>query len=276
MRQIVQAAPAGRRAPAIDARSFQVATLGTLLFIQVASFDLGTSPAQIAVTVVSTLVTQAAFCRGLGITFDWRSPLITALSLSLLLRSHAPIMWAGAGALAIASKFLIRINGKHVFNPSCFGIVALLLTSNLVWVSPGIWGSSLWLGVFLVSCGGLVLTRSSRIDVSMAFFVFYGGLLLARCLALGDPPAIPLHQIQLGALLLFGLFMITDPPTTPDNRTGRILFAAFVALLGYWLQFSLQIRTGLFYALIIASFLTPVLDRLFLADRFRWTKVSEA
>ena len=47
-----------------------------------------------------------------------------------------------APVLAIGSKFLFRVRGKHLFNPAAFAIVALLLTSDEVWVSPGQWGAA--------------------------------------------------------------------------------------------------------------------------------------
>ena len=254
-----------------DARIFQIASLGGVLALQIAAFDLGADPLQAAVSITATLATQALFCGLLAIPFDWRSPLITALSLTLLLRAHDPLIWIAAGFLAMASKFLVRLGGKHVFNPACLAIVALLLLTDQVWVSPGLWGSAVWTGFLLASLAALVLTRSNRLDTATAFFATYTLLLLARALTLGDPIAIPLHQLQSGSLLLFGFFMITDPRSTPDDRAGRLLFASIVAVLAVELQYRWQIRTGLFYALAIASPLVPIIDRLRPAARFRWT-----
>lgn len=196
--------------------------------------------------------------------------LITGLSLSLLLRTSAPILWAVAPMLAIASKFLIRSNGKHFFNPATLAIVILLLLSPDVWVSPGQWGQSTWFGLLLVCSGGLVLQRAGRADTAVAFLSCYAGLLFWRAWVLGDPLAIPLNQLQSGALLLFSFFMITDPRSTPDHQLGRILFAASVALLAYWLQFRCQLRPALFYALAAMSPLTPMIDRILPAPRFAW------
>ena len=256
-----------------DARHFQIATLASLLVLHVAWFDLGATPLQAAVTIGAALATQYAFSRLPGAAaFDWRSPLITGLSLSLLLRSQAPFLWVLAPALGIASKFLIRRGGKHFFNPATFAIVALLLLSPDVWVSPGQWGHSIWLVLLLVCAGGLVLQRAERADTALAFLGCYAGLLCWRAWSLGDPLAIPLNQLQSGALLLFSFFMITDPRSTPDRRLGRIVFAASVALLAYWLQFRWQLRPALFYALASLSPLTLVIDRVLPAPRFVWRR----
>ena len=253
-----------------DPRHFQIATLATLLALHLLRFDLGASPLQAAVTIAAALTVQLACVRLSGGGFDWRSPLITGLSLSLLLRTPVPGLWVAAAFLAIGSKFLLRWRGKHLFNPATFAIAGLLALSPAVWVSPGQWGSPVWLGVLLVCCAALVLQRAERADIALAFLGAYAALLALRAWLLGDPAAIPLHQLQSGALLLFAFFMITDPRSTPDSRGGRILFAVAVAGLAYALQFRWQLRPGLFYALAAMSPLTPLIDRLLPAPRFAW------
>lgn len=254
-----------------DARLLQIGTLATFATLQIIAFDFATSLPQVLATCSSCLLAQTIFSKLSGVLFDWRSPLITGLSLSLLLRTHEPFLWCSAGGLAIGSKFLLRVGGKHVFNPACFGIVALLLASGQVWVSPAVWGAPAWFAFLVASLGTLVLSRSVRLDTALAFFAVYGGLLLTRCLVLDDPWAIPFHQLQSGALVLFGTFMITDPRSTPNDRLGRVLFATFVAVVAYELQFGWQIREGLFYALALTSPLTPLIDLWRPGTRFRWT-----
>jgi Na+-transporting NADH:ubiquinone oxidoreductase subunit NqrB len=255
---------------AADPRHFQIATLAGLVAIQIVGFDLGASPLQAALTIAAALSTQAVCARLGGTAFDWRSPLITGCSLTLLLRTNSPTLWIAAGVLAIGSKYLLRVGGKHVFNPAAFAIVVLLLVSPDVWVSPGQWGDAVWLSLLLVCCAGTVLLRAERADTALAFLAFHAGLLALRAYGLGDPPAIPLHQLQSGALLLFTFFMITDPRSTPDRRLARLAFAVAVAGLAYWLQFRWQLRPALFFALVAMSPLTPLLDRLAPAARFCW------
>ena len=96
-------------------------------------------------------------------------------------------------------------------------------------------------------------------------------LLVARAVWLGDPLAIPLHQLQSGSLLIFAFFMISDPRTTPDSRLGRLLFALGVAALAHYLAFFMQMRPALYVALIAFSPLTLLIDRIIPAKRFAWT-----
>lgn len=121
---------------------------------------------------------------------------------------------------------------------------------------------------------GLVLSRAKRADIALAFLGTYAALLLARALYLGDPWAIPLKQLQSGALLLFAFFMISDPKATPDRRVQRIVFAVVVAIAGFALQLGLYKPEGLMIALAALSPLVPLLDRwrpLPPAQRFQWS-----
>ena len=89
-----------------------------------------------------------------------------------------------------------------------------------------------------------MLTRVARLDLAMAFLASHMALLLGRAWYLGDPWAIPLHRIQSGGLLIFALFMIIDPRSTPNSRTGQMLFAAAIAVLAHAFLFRLQVREG--------------------------------
>jgi Na+-transporting NADH:ubiquinone oxidoreductase subunit NqrB len=265
-----RAAPARRLA---DPRLFQIAALSGLLVFGVTCFDLRAGCWQAAVTLLATLGTQAVCSRVQGGRFDWRSPAITGLSLTLLLRSNDPLVWAAAGAAGVGSKFVLRVRGKHAFNPACLAIVTMLATGE-AWVSPGQWGSLAWTAAALVCAAALILSRAGRLDVAATFLAAWAGLLALRCLRLGDPWTIPLHQMQSGALLIFACFMITDPRSTPDSRAGRMLFAAAVAVLGHLLQFRWQVREGLFFALMTVSCATPLLDAALPHVRFRWSAPS--
>ncbi|TKB79499.1 MAG: hypothetical protein E8D42_05145 [Nitrospira sp.] len=139
-------------------------------------------------------------------------------------------------------------------------------------MSPGQWGQVAWFG-FLIAClGSLVVTRAARADVTLAFSTFYVGLLLVRAQWLGDPLTIPLHQIESGTLLIFSFFMISDSKTTPDSRTGRIVYALLVALTALSVQFHFFKPNGPLWGLIVCSPLVPLLDRLFPGTRYSWSE----
>ncbi len=233
--------------------------------------DFGADIMVVAVLLCGALVTQLLFSKAFVIAYDFRSPLITALSLSMLLRTNELWIYLLAVIAAIASKFLLRIRGKHIFNPANIGIVlVLLLFSDVAWVSPGQWGSALWLAALLCFLSFLVLFKIPYRDMALLFLCFWSGLLFMRALWLGDPLSIPLHQLQSGALLIFAFFMISDPKTIPDTLKGRIVFALSVAVLAYILTFTFRIRESLFYALAILCIFRPIIDYIWAGRIYHW------
>jgi enediyne biosynthesis protein E5 len=254
-----------------DARYFQIAALSCLLAVNITLIEYGAQPLQSIVAIGSALLAQWVCSRLAGLhQFDFRSPLITGLSLSLLLRADAVWLYAAAAVIAIASKFVLRLNGKHIWNPAGFAIVVLLLVSRGVWISPGQWGAEVWFAALAGCLAILVLSASRRADIAVFFFVSYAALLLMRASWLGDPLAIPLHQLQSGSLLIFTFFMISDPRTAPDSALGRFLFAFAVALLAHYMTFFMQMRPALYFALIALSPVTLFIDWLIPAQRYTW------
>ncbi|MBV8839697.1 MAG: RnfABCDGE type electron transport complex subunit D [Alphaproteobacteria bacterium] len=255
-----------------DARHYQIAALSTLLVFNFGWIDFGARLENSALALLAALVTQFVCAYFTKTPLDLRSPLITGLSLSLLLRADEPWIHAAAGVIAIASKFLLRLDGKHIFNPAGFAIVVLLFAAaSHVWISPGAWGSTVWLVALLCFFAILVLGAARRADIAVFFFGTHAALLLARAIWLGDPFAIPLHQLQSGSLLIFTFFMISDPRTSPDSRLGRFIFAASVAALAHYMAFFMQMRPALYVALIALSPFILLIDRILPAQRFAWS-----
>lgn len=256
----------------VDPRLFQITALGGLLIYGLLVLHFGISIAQVAVLLGATLATQWAGTKLAGLPrFDPRSALISGLSLCLLLRTNSLWLAALTAFIAIAGKFCFRLRGKHLFNPTNFGLmVMMLLTGGAAWVSPGQWGSVAFFGFLMACLGGVVVRRAERSDVTFAFLAFYLGLIFGRSLYLGEPMAIPLHRLQNGAILLFAFFMISDPKTTPNSRLGRLLFAALVAYVGWYIQFRLFHTNGLLWSLVLCSFLVPVIDWLLPGRRYQW------
>ncbi len=219
---------------------------------------------------VSALALQWLFCRWRGVRFDFRSPLISSLSLGLLLHTDSWLWVLVAAAITIGGKFLIRVDGRHLFNPTCLAIVVTLLLSGRVWVSPGQWGLGAFLA-FAAACMGMwIVHHTRRSDITLAFLAAWSALVFARSGWLGDPAAIPLLHLQSISLLVFAFFMISDPMTLPDRRLARIGFAVVVAVTGYVLQYHFHLNEGLFYALAVCTPLVPLLNRWFPGERYTW------
>jgi Na+-translocating ferredoxin:NAD+ oxidoreductase RnfD subunit len=141
-----------------------------------------------------------------------------------------------------------------------------------VWISPGSWGTHVWFAALLVFFAILVLGAARRSDIAIFFLGTHAALLFARALWLGDPLAIPVHQLQSGSLLIFTFFMISDPKTSPDSRLGRFIFAASVALAAHYMAFFMQMRPALYIALIALAPFVFLIDRILPAERFAWRR----
>jgi Na+-transporting NADH:ubiquinone oxidoreductase subunit NqrB len=259
-----------------DPRYYQIIVLSLLLTYGIAVLDFGIRW-QHALVIILTAVGIQFLCTRLFRLprFDPLSPLITSLSLTLLLRTDDAMFAAIAASLAIGSKFLIRYQGKHIFNPANFALVSLMLLSDHAWVSSGQWGSAA-IGAFVLAClGFLVLTRARRAETTIAFIAIYAALLFARAIWLDDPIAIPMHQLQNGALLIFAFFMISDPKTTPNTAGGRIFFAALVASVAYTIQFIYYQPNGPILALIMCAPVVPLIDALLRGRIYQWKRTAE-
>ncbi len=253
-----------------DPRVFQITVLSLLLGYGVLVLDFGVRLQNAVAIMACAQAVQFLASRYAGIRFDPLSALITSLSLTLLLRTNLVSLAALAACIAIGSKFVVRVRGKHVFNPANVALVALMLLSDQAWISTGQWGNAA-LGAFAFVClGFIVLTKARRAETTLSFLAAYGALVFGRALWLGDPLAIPLHQLQSGALLLFAFFMISDPMTTPDKPLGRIAYGILVAALAVVMQFIFYEPTGPILALVMTAPLVPLIDGRLGGQRYRW------
>src|SRR6476661_2227958 len=258
-----------------DPRHYQMATLASLLAYGIVALDFEIAAGRAIAILTAALLAQYICTRIWRLpAFDPRSALISGLSLCLLLRTNSALLAVLAAAVTIAGKFALRVRGKHIFNPTNFGIVATMLATGGVWVSPGQWGNAAFFAFLLACLGGLVVNRAARSDVTYAFLAFYLAILFGRALWLGQPPAIPLHQLGSGGFLIFTFFMLSDPRTTPDSRAGRILFALLVALGAGTVHFVLYRPNGLLLALFFLAPTVPLIDRLLPGKRYAWRRAK--
>lgn len=256
-----------------DPRFYQIAVLSLLLSYGVFALDFGIHWYNAVAIIITAQIVQFVCMRMVGLRhFDPLSAAITSLSLTLLLRTDIVAIAILAACIAIGSKFLLRVNGKHIFNPANIALVTLMFCSDQAWVSSGQWGSAA-VGAFTLAClGFLVLTRARRAETTLAFLIGYATLMIGRAIWLGDPLSIPLHQLQNGALLIFSFFMISDPKTTPNTSIARIVYGALVASVAYIIQFVFYEPNAPIIALILCAPLVPLMDWFMRGQNYRWEK----
>lgn len=245
-----------------DPRWIQILILSSLLCFGLLTDKFHIPSLNILCFFCAVLITQTLWDKlHLKRHINWKSALITGLSLSILLRVGSFELALLAGVLAISSKFIFIYQQQHFINPAAFAIVSMSLLFSDAWTSAGQWGHSI---IFLLvfSILGLWVTQQAKsLSTAVLFIIIYAGLLLTRALWLGDPLSIWLNQLNNGAFIIFSFFMITDPKTTPRSWPMRILFCSFVALIAYMLQFEYYLYQALFPALVISSLLFLMLKR---------------
>lgn len=174
-----------------------------------------------------------------------------------------------AAALSIASKAIFRApvgeGSQHIFNPSNFGITFTLSMFPWIGLAPpyhftghieGVW--HIILPIFILISGiivhGLLTGRLPLILAWLVGFVVQG---LVRSWYFGIPWNVPLVPMTSAAFILFTLYMIPDPATTPINTLKQIIFGLAVAL-AYAILLINNIVFGLFFALFIVCMIRGI------------------
>ena len=255
-----------------DARHFQIVYLGSFVLFGLVFLSWHEDWFKFILFAVTALVIQYF---GQAMTQPkrgaWKSALITSLGLCLLCKTNTYETAILAAVFAIGSKFVLRYNGKHIFNPVNMGIIASIYLTNDAWISPGQWGSHIVLIFLLGALGFLVLRKVDRLDASLTFLLVFGGLQFVRSvLYLGWSIDVYLHQMASGTLLLFTFFMITDPMTTPNHRTARIIWVSLISITSFALSNYMYVYAAPILVLFFASPLTPVLDTIWQSEKFDW------
>ena len=132
--------------------------------------DFTLAPVQMLLTFAAALATQGFFIRRLGLAnVGYLSAIVTCFGLSLLVRADSYWVHPLVAVLAIGAKFMLRVSGKHVYNPANLGVIVAVALLPGAWASPGQWGTDLALVGWVVALGLLVTTRAKRFDTSLAF-----------------------------------------------------------------------------------------------------------
>ena len=266
-----------------DIRDYQILYLSLFLTLGIGTRDWTLRPLMIIVAIATSLATQwllTLIINRFSATnekeqkINIRSPLITSLGICLLLRVDYPTTMFFAAACAIASKFVFKFRDKHFFNPANFGIISALALTPDAWVSPGQWGEDWWYGMLFIGTGGMILHRVGRWDTTAAFLGFYALLEAVRNFWLNWAWDVYWHRLMSGSLLLFALFMVTDPRSIPNSRIGRLIWAACIALVTFVLRNNFYLSTAVFWALFALAPLTILFDTIWQASRFSWNMAS--
>jgi hypothetical protein len=158
------------------------------------------------------------------------SSYISGISIGMLVRSPDFWPYALCSAISITSKYVIRVDGRHIWNPSNFGIVAMLVLASDTVASLSVqWGNTL-LPMVVVWCFGAVIIHSlGRFHITLTYVVSFVAFSVVRAMITGHPWAAEVAPITGPMYQLFIFFMITDPKTTVRAKWAQVLVAFLVA-----------------------------------------------
>jgi Na+-translocating ferredoxin:NAD+ oxidoreductase RnfD subunit len=207
-----------------------------------------------AAALIAAMATEAIFHK--IVTGEWRnvsSAYISGNSAGILVRS--PMIWPFAlcAAISIASKYVFRFRGTHIWNPTNFGIVIMLLiASDSMAVLSIQWGSNMWAMLAIWIVGLAVISKVKLFHVCAVYVLSFIGFAWLRSVYSGElflaeiaPLTGPMYQ-------LFVLFMITDPKTTVSTKNGRMLVAFLIAMVEMFFRLGEAVYAP-FYALFIVG-----------------------
>lgn len=189
--------------------------------------------------------TNEVFGRVYKVPTNFESSLITALILALIITPLGPaqniIFLTAAGGLAIASKYILAIGGKHFFNPAA---IAVVLTSLGATQSPSWWIGNIKL-MPIVLLGGVLLLRKIKRTRMVVSFILMAALSSAVLTTISSGDVFGgLRKMALHSSLLFLAFvMLTEPQTSPTTTNRQNWYGALAGLL-----FPPQVHLGTLYS----------------------------
>ncbi len=208
----------------------------------------------ILIALVATIATEAVLRRLLtGERSQIASAYISGNSIAILVRS--PLLWPYAlgGVISMMSKYVLRFRGRHLWNPTNFGICALLFLAPFAVAPLSVqWGNDFWpmLVIWIVGLKVIALAKRAHITVAYmgSFFVFA----FVRSLITGSTFLTEIAPITGPMYQLFALFMITDPKTTVSSKGGAIAVACLVAFVEMLFRLA-EVIYAPFYALFLVG-----------------------
>lgn len=210
-----------------------------LSFFNLLPFSVIDITLNLAVILVVCYLTNKIFALIFRTTTNYESFFITALILELILLQKSDLtnlsISALAGFVAIASKYVLAINKKHLFNPAGVALVALGLMGmgNAFW-----WVGSFNLMPFTIILSLLVIRKLRRFHMTIPFIIC--AVLVSSIFNLKNDLSL-IHSIAFmfgsGPIIFFAGIMLTEPLTSPGIKKNRIVYGALTGLL-YGSQFS--------------------------------------
>src|SRR6185437_9355301 len=232
-----------------------------LLLIGQLSFHVLDSYLYVVVSIVAAVLTEIILSKVyFGKWKSLSSAYISGISVGILIRSTSVWPYIITAVLSIMSKYILKYKGRHLWNPSNFGVSWMLFMAPVDVAGLSIqWGSN-FLGLAIIwTLGLLIVYRVKRFHVVIAYVISFVILAYMRRLVVGDTFLAEVAPITGPMYQLFIFFMITDPGTSVSTRRGRIIVVILVALVEFVLRLNSFIYAP-FYALFLVGPIAKYID----------------
>ena len=181
------------------------------------------------------------------------SAYISGISVGILLRSPAYWPYALCSLISITSKYVLRVKDRHIWNPSNFGVSAMLFLAPATVASLSIqWGNYLLPMVAIWVLGFVIVWRVRRLHITATYVASFFAFAFLRSWILHEPWQSEISPITGPMYQLFIFFMITDPKTTVRSKRAQCLVAFLIAVVETVLRFFQSVYAP-FYALFIVG-----------------------
>jgi enediyne biosynthesis protein E5 len=238
----------------LDNRYIAPAFITCILLVGHLSFGILESYPKTLLAIVTSIALELV----LGRIFlnKWLHPAsayISGISVGILVRSPAYWPYALCAAISIMSKYVLRVKGRHIWNPSNFGIsVMLFLAADTVASLSIQWGNYLLPMLVIWVLGSIIIARLHRFHITGIYVASFLMFAFLRSWITGSPWQSEVAPITGPMYQLFIFFMITDPKTTVRSKRGQCIVVFLVALLEMALRLR-QVIYAPFYALFIVG-----------------------
>jgi len=243
-----------RRFFTIDNRLLPPLLITSILLTAHLSFGILESYERTALAIATAI--GAEFVMGRVTYGKWPHPAsayITGISVGILVRS--PFLWPYflCSLISIATKYVLRLNGRHLWNPSNFGVSALLfLAPETVTLLSIQWGNAVAPMAVIWLLGFAIVWRVGRLHISATYVASFLMFSFVRTMITGTPWLANVAPITGPMYQLFIFFMVTDPKTTVRSRRGQCVVVFLVALVEMLLRLA-EVIYAPFYALFLVG-----------------------
>ena len=251
---LASTAPGPRRLLTLDNRYLPPLLITSILLGAQFSFGILEGWERTGLAIVTAIGAELIMGR---ITYGaWPHPAsayISGISAGILVRS--PFLWPYflTSLISITSKYVLRVKGRHLWNPTNFGVSAVVfLAPAAVTVLSIQWGNVVAPMVIVWVLGSVIVWRVGRAHISATYVASFLLFSFVRSAITGTPWLAAVAPITGPMYQLFIFFMVTDPKTTMRSRMGQCVVVFLVAFVEMLLRLR-EVLYAPFYALFIVG-----------------------